>query len=103
MGDSFRRWISVVVKAAAWGWVVVAGGGGLGLLLQHGPWPPTNGWFAMFSGISACPLWPTLLRRRANVRLPSWVQASIVVLFVVAGRVALRVERYLGVQLPPPL
>ena len=40
----------------AWAWTIVAGGGGLGLIITRGPWPLTNGWFALFSGISACPL-----------------------------------------------
>jgi len=93
----------VLVKIAAWGWVVVAGGGGLGLLILQGPWPPTNGWFAMFSGLSACPLWPRFLKNRANVRLPFWVQLAVVISLVVAGRVALIVERRLGIQLPVPL
>jgi hypothetical protein len=37
---------------------LVAGGGGLLLLLKKGPWPPTNGWFALLSGLAACPLHP---------------------------------------------
>ncbi len=102
-GRFLRRSGAIVVLMAAWGWMLVAGGGGLGLLILQGPWPPTNGWFAMLSGISACPLWPSLLRKRANVTLPCWLQAAIVVLLVIAGRVALIVERHLGVHLPPPL
>jgi hypothetical protein len=40
---------------AAWAWTIVAGGGGLWLLWTKGPWPLTNGWFALLSGLSACP------------------------------------------------
>ncbi len=97
-----RRLGAVAVKIAAWGWLLVAGGGGLGLLILQGPWPPTNGWFAMSSGIAACPLWPAFLRKRAHVILPATAQLAIVILLVIAGRVALVVERHLGVQLPPP-
>jgi hypothetical protein len=46
----------VVVRVAAWIWALVAGVGGLMLLIKEGPLPVTNGWFAMFSGIAACPL-----------------------------------------------
>jgi len=99
---SLRRLGAVAIKIAAWGWLLFAGGGGLGLLILQGPWPPTNGWFAMFSGIAACPLWPGILRKHARVTLSAKVQFAIVVLLVVAGRVALVVERHLGMQLPPP-
>jgi len=47
---------------AVWAWTIVAGGGGLLLLLEKGPLPLTNGWFALLSGISACPLTASLLR-----------------------------------------
>jgi len=45
---------------AAWAWTIIADGGGLGLLIKLGPLPLTNGWFALFSGISACPLTASL-------------------------------------------
>lgn len=101
--QSLRGWGAVIVKIAAWGWTLIAGGGGLGLLILQGPWPPTNGWFAMFSGVSACPLWPSFLRQRAKVNLPGWVQPVIAVSLAIADRVALIVERRLGIQLPAPL
>ena len=47
--------------AAAWVWTIAAGGGGgLCLLLTKGPWPLTNGWFALFSVNWACPAVPWL-------------------------------------------
>lgn len=51
---------------AAWTWTVVAGGGGLLLLLEEGPWPLTNGWFALLSGIAACPLVSWFLDKRTR-------------------------------------
>jgi hypothetical protein len=42
---------SWLAGVAAWVWAIVAGGGGLLLLLTRGPLPLTNGWFALFSGI----------------------------------------------------
>src|SRR5437773_7047121 len=51
----------------AWAWTIVAGGGGLGLIITRGPWPLTNGWFALFSGISACPLTAWLLKKYVGI------------------------------------
>jgi hypothetical protein len=74
----------------AWGWTIVAGIGGLGLIIALGRWPPTNGWFALFSGLSACPLTASLLkkmRKHSSSRLGSG--SLFAVLFIVAGRLAL--------------
>ncbi len=46
------RWVGAI---AAWAWTIVAGIGGAGLIITLGPWPPTNGWFALFSGLSGLP------------------------------------------------
>jgi hypothetical protein len=35
---------------AAWAWTFLAAGGGLWLLWTKGPWPLTNGWFALVFG-----------------------------------------------------
>jgi len=43
---------SASVGIAAWASTIVAGGGGLLLLGTKGPWPLTNGWFALLSGVS---------------------------------------------------
>jgi hypothetical protein len=77
---------------AAWGWTILAGIGGLGLIITSGPWPPTNGWFALFSGLSACPLTAWLLKKCASIDVPSWARFVAAVLFFVAGRLALRIE-----------
>jgi TctA family transporter len=54
-----------VARISAWAWFFVAGIGGLALLIHQGPLPITNGWFAMFSGIAACPLLALLLKDTA--------------------------------------
>ena len=56
----------------AWAWTIIAGGGGLGLLITRGPLPLTNGWFALFSGISACPLTAWLLKTYAGITIPGF-------------------------------
>ncbi len=74
---------------AAWTWTVVAGGGGLLLLLEEGPWPLTNGWFALLSGIAACPLVSWFLDKRAKVTISGRVRLAAAALFFIAGRIAL--------------
>ena len=56
-------WGELLGLIAAWAWTVVAGGGGLLLLFEKGPWPLTNGWFALLSGMAACPLASWLLEK----------------------------------------
>jgi hypothetical protein len=79
-------WLAVI---AGWAWTLFAGGGGVGLLLLRGPWPPTNGWFALMSGISACPLTGRLLRNSAGLKVSGWLQFGLAVMLVAAGRIAL--------------
>jgi len=74
---------------ALWAWTIVAGGGGLLLLLEKGPLPLTNGWFALLSGISACPLTASLFRKLSGVTISVRVRVFAAVLFFIAGRVAL--------------
>ena len=84
--------VQVLGWIVAWAWTIVAGGGGLGLLILQGPWPPTNGWFALFSGLSACPLTAWLLQKYGNVHFPGWARFLVAFLFIVAGRTALVIE-----------
>jgi hypothetical protein len=77
---------------AAWAWTVIAGGGGLGLLITRGPLPLTNGWFALFSGISACPLTAWLIKKYAGITLSGWVRFAIAFLIIVVGRLVLKIE-----------
>ncbi len=77
---------------AAWAWTIIAGGGGLGLLIKLGPLPLTNGWFALFSGISACPLTASLLKRYTGIALSGWARFAIAFLIIVVGRLVLKIE-----------
>jgi hypothetical protein len=74
---------------AAWGWTVAAGGGGLWLLRTKGPWPLTNGWFALFSGISACPATAWVIKKYAGVTVSGYVRFGAAAFFFIAGRIAL--------------
>jgi hypothetical protein len=85
----------------AWAWTLIAGIGGLGLIITLRPWPPTNGWFALFSGVSASPLTAWLLQKYAGVRFPGWARFVIAVLIIIAGRLTLKLEGR-GSFLPSP-
>ncbi len=73
-----------------WIWAIIAGGGGLWLLWTKGPWMLTNGWFALCSGLSACPQIAWLLKKYAGVKVSGWIQLSLALFFFVAGKIALR-------------
>jgi hypothetical protein len=83
-----QKTLSVIAWLVAWGWAVIAGVGGFLLLVHQGPLPITNGWFAMFSGIAACPLTARLLKRYARLVVPDYVQFAVALLIFIAGRVA---------------
>jgi len=74
---------------AAWAWTIVAAGGGLWLLWTKGPWPLTNGWFALLSGVSACPLTAWVLKKYLRITVSGYVRIAAAALFFVAGRIAL--------------
>lgn len=76
---------------AGWAWCLLAGGGGLWLLATRGPWPPTNGWFALMSGLVACPLVAPALRKCGQIRISVWQQFSAAALIFVLGHVALTI------------
>jgi hypothetical protein len=80
-----------IARILAWTWALVAGVGGLMLLIHEGPLPITNGWFAMFSGIAACPLTAVLLKKYVHVVVPGYVQFAVALLIFIAGRVAVAV------------
>jgi hypothetical protein len=73
----------------AWAWAVAAGGGGFLLVLEKGPLRLTNGWFALLSGISACPLTAWLLKRFAGVAVSGRIRFFTAAFLFVAGRIAL--------------
>jgi hypothetical protein len=77
-----------VARVVAWVWALLAGVGGFALLLHEGPLPITNGWFAMFSGVAACPLTAWLLKKYAGVTISTRSQLAIALLIFIAGRIA---------------
>ena len=83
-----QKTLSVIAWLVAWGWALIAGVGGFLLLVHEGPLPITNGWFAMFSGIAACPLTARLMKRYARVVVPSYIQFAGALLIFIAGRAA---------------
>lgn len=78
-----------VIWTLGWAWTLMAGVGGLILLIHEGPLPITNGWFAMFSGIAACPLLGPFMKRRFGLNISGWMQFGVALLIWLAGRVAL--------------
>jgi hypothetical protein len=76
---------------AAWAWTIVAAGGGLLLLWTKGPWPATNGWFALLSGVSACPVTGWFFKKYVGVTVSGYVRVAAAALFFVAGKIALAV------------
>jgi len=79
-----------VVWIVGWIWAIIAGVGGLWYLWTKGPWMLTHGWFAICSGLSACPLTARLLKKYVGVRLSGWMQLLLALLFFVAGKIALK-------------
>ena len=84
-----RTAVATLGWIAAWVWTIVAGGGGLWLLFTKGPWPLTNGWYALMSGIAACPATAWLFKKYADVTVSGYVRLGVAVFFFVAGRIAL--------------
>jgi hypothetical protein len=87
-----KQLLHVLGLIVAWGWAVVAGGGGFGLILTEGPLPLTHGWYAMFSGIALCPLTAWLLKRYAAVELSYLARFLIALAIILTGRLALIVR-----------
>src|SRR5579885_1615678 len=84
----FTRTGLVFAQIVAWTWGILLSIGGLALLIDEGPWPLTNGWFAMFSGLAACPLTAWLLKRYTGIRVPLGAQLAVALLISIAGRIA---------------
>ena len=85
-----RTWAGVLGLVAAWAWAILAGGGGVMLLIEKGPWPLTNGWFALCSGIAACPLTAWAAKRGFGVTLSGRAQFAAAGLIWLAGQLARR-------------
>ena len=87
--NMYVRTVTIVAAwIGGWAWFFVAGIGGLALLIHQGPLPITNGWFAMFSGIAACPLLAWLLKRYSGVGVSAHVQFLAALLILIAGRIS---------------
>ena len=86
---SWRRGAEIVGGIAAWAWFIVAGCGGLGLIIERGPWPLTHGWFAMFSGLALWPVTAWISKKYLGVALSFWVRLGAAALFILGGRLAL--------------
>ncbi len=87
--NMYVRTVTIVAAwIGGWAWFLVAGIGGLALLVHQGPLPITNGWFAMFSGIAACPLLAWLLKRYSGVGVSAHVQFLAALLILIVGRIS---------------
>lgn len=86
-----RPLASTLSWIAAWTWTFLSVGGGLWLLFTEGPWPPTNGWFAVLSGLSICPLLPSVLKKFFGISLSGWIQFGAAVSIFIAGHAALTI------------
>jgi len=86
-----RKWIARLGPFAAWAWTILAAGGGAMLLIDKGPWPLTNGWFALLSGAAACPLTAWCAKRWFGIRLSGRAQFVAAVVIWLAGQIARRI------------
>ena len=88
MKITLRKIGLAVAWTLGWAWALLAGVGGLILLIHQGPLPITNGWFAMFSGFAACPLLAPAMRKVLGIAVSGWTQFAVAFLIFIAGRTA---------------
>jgi len=88
----WKRAARILGEAFAWGWFLLAGLGGFGLILTEGALPLTHGWYAMFSGIALCPATAWLLKRYTETPLSYRARFAIALAIILAGRLALIVR-----------
>lgn len=88
-GFGWRRGAELIGAIVAWFWFILAGCGGVGLMVVTGPWPPTHGWFAMFSGLAAWPVTAWASKKYLRVTLSGRVRLGAAAAFILAGRLAL--------------
>ena len=84
------KWGARLALIVAWAWTLVAGGGGVMLLIERGPWPLTNGWFAVCSGVAACPLTAWLANRILGISFSGRARFVAAALIWIAGQIARR-------------
>jgi hypothetical protein len=87
-GKRHVKAIEVIAKSVGWVWAVIAGFGGLALLIHQGPLPITNGWFALLSGVASCPMTGSLVKRHTRFAVSIYAQLALALLIFLAGRVA---------------
>lgn len=85
----------LLLECLAWIWAIAAGGGGLMLLIEKGPWPLTNGWFALAQGIAICPATAWALKYGAGVVFSGRARFLTAAFFFLAGHAALEIEKYM--------
>jgi hypothetical protein len=85
---SWRRGVALLGATASWAWFLLAGCGGLWLLITMGPWPPTHGWFVLCSGLSLWPVTAWACKKYLSLTLSGRARLGAAALFVLAGRVA---------------
>jgi len=88
--DRENKWPARLGTIAAWVWTIAAGGGGVMLLIEKGPWPLTNGWFALCSGIAACPLTAWLMKRATGASISGRTRFAAAALIWLAGQITRR-------------
>ncbi len=84
----WKRGAQLIAATAAWFWFILAGCGGLGLIITTGPWPPTHGWFAMFSGLSVWPVTAWASKKYLGFTLSGRARLGAATLIMLAGRLA---------------
>jgi len=89
--DEQGKWLRRLWLLAAWTWTILAAGGGLMLLIERGPWPLTNGWFALGSGMAACPGTAWLAKRTFGMEISGRARFVVAVLIWLTGQLARRV------------
>ena len=92
--SDYDRWLAphkTVLNIVCWIWTITAGGGGAWLLATRGPTQLTNGWFALVSGLAACPFTASVLSRQQHGGVTRRALLACAVLFFIAGKVALAV------------
>lgn len=86
--SGWKRGAELIAAIAAWFWFILAGCGGLALMIKTEPWPPTHGWFVMFSGLAIWPVTAWVSKKYLKVTLPGRVRLGVAALFILAGRLA---------------
>ena len=90
-GEPRERWTRWLGLLLAWAWTILAAGGGVMLLIERGPWRLTNGWFALASGLAACPLSAWLAKRFLGVTVSGRARFAAAALIWLGGQIARRV------------